>query len=62
MTPDLIDSIIAYESGDLNYEACLALFTTLVETGIVWGLQGSYGRTAMDLIEAGLIPPPEGAF
>lgn len=63
LDPDLVDSIIAYEMGDLDDTETLALFTTLVNTGLAWGLQGHYGRTAMDLIHAGLIlPPAEGHF
>ena len=27
----------------------------LLDTGLVWSLQGSFGRTAMDLIEQGII-------
>lgn len=50
-----IDRIIAYEQGELDEDETIELFAALVETGVAWQLQGSYGRTAMALIEAGLI-------
>ena len=36
-----------------------AAWQYLVDTGIVWGLQGRFGRTARDLIEAGVIEEAE---
>lgn len=52
---DQVAAIMAYEQGDLNEDETIELFAALVETGVAWQLQGSYGRTAMSLIEAGLI-------
>ncbi len=53
----MIDKIIAYEQGELDDAGTLELFRALVDSGMAWTLQGSYGRTAMSLLEAGLIKP-----
>jgi DNA-binding IscR family transcriptional regulator len=55
---DQLDKIIAYEQGDLSEEDTIKLFQELVNSGLVWSLQGHYGRTATRLIEAGLITRP----
>jgi hypothetical protein len=55
---DLTGAIIAYEQGDLDADDTIELFQHLVDTGMAWSLQGSYGRAAMVLIEAGLVTPP----
>lgn len=52
---DLTDRIIAYEQGELEGEEIIDLFQQLVDTGLAWQLQGSYGRTAARMIEAGLV-------
>jgi len=51
----LIDSIVAYESGELRAEDTLKFFADLIKSGKAWELQGSYGRTAEALIKGGYI-------
>ena len=55
-TPD-VDKIIAFEAGELDQQQTMEMFAGLIASGLVWSLQGSYGRTARALIEAGLITP-----
>lgn len=52
---NLISSILDYEMGILEDTEVVELFQELVNTGLAWTLQGSYGRTARDLIEQGVI-------
>jgi hypothetical protein len=58
----MIDKIIAYEEGTLDDEDIIDLFQTLIDTGQAWTLQGSYGRMAASLIEAGQCRPAPAAF
>jgi hypothetical protein len=51
---DLVDKIIAYEDGNLDEQDTIAFFQELINSGLVWQLQGRYGRTAASLIEAGI--------
>jgi hypothetical protein len=49
-----LDFIMAYESGSMDSdEAQIAGFQQLIDSGLAWKLQGSYGRTAAALIKAG---------
>lgn len=50
-----VNKIIAYESGELDARGTVELFAEGIKSGMVWQLQGSYGRTAKSLIEAGYI-------
>ena len=49
-----IDAIIAYENGELEEHEVYELFQRLIDSGMAWRLQGSYGRTARHLIDAGI--------
>ena len=49
-----IDKIMDYESGEMEYDDAIAMFQEMINSGEVWHLQGSYGRTAHSLIQAGL--------
>jgi hypothetical protein len=55
ITFDRTSAIIAFESGELDADKIVELFQHLVDTGLAWQLQGHYGRTAMALIEQGLV-------
>ena len=48
-----LNKIIAYEQGELDEEGIIDLFQELITSGMAWKLQGSYGRTAKALINAG---------
>tara|TARA_R100001377_G_scaffold44229_3_gene25161 strand:+ start:526 stop:711 length:186 start_codon:yes stop_codon:yes gene_type:complete len=41
-----------------DYDKQIVAWQLLVNSGIVWSLQGSFGRTANHLIQEGLISDP----
>jgi len=49
----IADKIISYEMGEMELDEAVELFQELIDNGMAWSLQGSYGRTAVALIEAG---------
>ena len=57
---EVVDLIIRYESEGLEQADAVRLFQHLIDTGMAWGLQGSYGRAAVRMIEAGLCEAPPG--
>jgi hypothetical protein len=50
-----LDAMIGWENGELDKDETVALFQDLVNSGLVWQLQGCYGRMAGALIDAGLV-------
>ena len=52
---DLIDKLNRYESGEMDEREAVDFIATLVATGTVWVLQGSYQRAAAALIRDGFI-------
>ena len=51
--------MIAEGQQEATEEEQLQAWQHLVDTGLAWTLQGWFGRTAMDTINAGLITPKE---
>lgn len=52
---DVTGAIIDYEQGELEPGRTVTLFAHLIKTGLVWSLQGHYGRTAKAMIDSGVI-------
>ena len=51
---NLTEQLIQYESGELTESQTIQLFQHLIDSGLVYMLQGHYGRRAEALIEAGV--------
>jgi hypothetical protein len=48
-----LDAILTIEGGEASWTEFCEAFQSLIDSGVVWQLQGSYGRTATTLIEEG---------
>ncbi|MEU9605430.1 hypothetical protein [Streptomyces sp. NPDC048057] len=52
---DVAIELGSFEMGELSPRETLDLFSLLVKSGLAWTLQGSYGRTAIELVQAGYL-------
>jgi hypothetical protein len=50
----MVDDIIAFEGGEMDEADEIRMMQEMIDSGMAWKMQGSYGRAAMDMIEAGL--------
>jgi hypothetical protein len=55
---DMVGKIMKYEDGEMGEGEMILFFQELIDTKMAWMLQGSYGRTAVSLIEKGLCKLP----
>ena len=53
-----VNDFMRYEDGGMSEDEQVAFMQVLIDTGMAWGLQGSYGRTAEQMIQAGLCDRP----
>lgn len=51
---DTVQFIVDFEGGALDDDQVIEGFQELINSGLVWQLQGSYGRAATRLIAQGL--------
>lgn len=51
----MLDMLMAYENGELDTDKTVELFQNLVDSGLIFSLQGHYMRVVKDLVEAGLL-------
>ena len=50
----MVGKITAFEDGEMDREEYVEFFQELIDCGLAWQLQGSYGRQAHALILAGV--------
>jgi len=51
----MINEIIQYEEGELDFVETVKLFSALIKSGQIMDLQGSYHRTGAQMIIDGLL-------
>lgn len=52
-TRQLTKRLSDYESGNLNVDQVLDLYSVLIQNGMAWTLESKYGRMARHLIDSG---------
>ncbi len=55
---NLVTDIMNYEEGKMDEDEVIPFFQRLVDTGVIWHLQGAYQRAAQNLIDRGEISIP----
>ncbi len=55
----IFERLMSFEDGQLDNKELIDLFQELVNNGMAWQLQGFYGRTAIALINEGLVTRPK---
>lgn len=55
--PPPADYFSRYENGEMTEPEVIEFFQYLVDSGLAWILQGSYGRQAVRMINGGSIQP-----
>lgn len=50
---DVVSALMDYEEGESNGVATLDLFSYLISSGMINGMQGRYGREAIALVSNG---------
>lgn len=57
-----ISDIMAWENGEMSPEEEIIFFQDMINSGVVWQLQGGYGRRATQLINDGDCDEPKDNF
>jgi len=48
MSMPSVDFVIRFEAGEAEEEEIIREFQKMINSGVVWELQGNYGRTAIN--------------
>ena len=51
----MVEKIVRFENGEMEEDEVVEFFQELLDTGMIYQLQGSYQRTAQHLLDANMI-------